>query len=69
MEGEFKKVKLGDMYVKDFKIVTVKDSDNFWRVRREVTLTNDEKDAIPIIKEEAQVIAKMLDKSAILVSL
>lgn len=69
MEGEFKKVKLGDMYVKDFKIVTVKDSDNFWRVRREVTLTNDEKDAIPIIKEEAQGIAKLLDKSAILVSL
>ena len=69
MEGEFKKVKLGDMYVKDFKIVTVKDSDNFWRVRREVTLTNNEKDAIPIIKEEAQVIAKLFDKSAILVSL
>ena len=69
MEGEFKKVKLGEMYVKDFKIATVKDEDNFWRVRREVTLTNDEKDAIPIIKEEAQTIAKMLNKSAILVSL
>ena len=69
MEGEFKRVKLGDMYVKDFKIATVKDGDNFWRVRREVTLTNDEKDARPIIKEEAQTIAKMLDKSAILVSL
>lgn len=66
---EFYKVKIGDMYVKDFKLVTIKDDDNCWRVRREVTLTNNEKDAIPIIKEEAQTIAKLLDKSAVLVSL
>ncbi len=66
MDGDYYKVKLGAMYVKDFKIATVKDSDNFWRVKREVTLTNEKNDAIPIIKEEAQGIMKLLDKSAVL---
>lgn len=63
---EYVRVKLGDMYVKDFKINTVKDGENRWSVRREVSLINNEEDGIPIIKEEAQVIMKLLDKSAVL---
>lgn len=63
---EFARVKLGDMYVKDFKITTVKDSDNFWRVKREISLINNKEDGIPILKEEAQGIMKLLDKSAVL---
>lgn len=65
-EEEFVRVKLGDMYVKDFKINAVKDGDNYWRVKREVTLINNREDGIPIIKEEAQGIMKLLDRSAIL---
>ena len=66
MNEEFARVKLGDMYVKDFKIATVKDGDNFWRVKREISLINSKEDGIPILKEEAQGIMKLLDKSAIL---
>lgn len=66
MEEEFYRVKLGDMYVKDFKINAVKDNENHWRVRREVTLINNEEEGIPILKEEAQGIMKLLDKSAVL---
>ena len=69
MEGDFVKIKLGDMYVKDFKLATIKDGDNFWRVRREITLVNCKEEAIPIIKEEAQGIAALLDKSATLMRL
>lgn len=66
MEEEFYRVKLGDMYVKDFKMNVIKDGENHWRVRREVTLINSEEEGIPILKEEAQGIMKLLDKSAIL---
>lgn len=66
MKEEFARVKLGDMYVKDFKIITVKDSDNYWRVKREVSLINSKEDSIPILKEEAQGIMKLLDKNATL---
>lgn len=66
MNEEFARVKLGDMYVKDFKIITVKDNDNYWRVKREISLINSKDDGIPILKEEAQGIMKLLDKSAIL---
>lgn len=62
---EFYRVKSGDMYIKDFKIITVRDSENRWRVRREITLTNFIEDGIPIIKEEAQALMKLLnDRSA-----
>lgn len=63
---EFYRVKIGDMYVKDFKINTVKDGDNYWRVKREVTLINNKEDGIPILKEEAQGLMGLLDKSAVL---
>ena len=66
MNEEFARVKLGDMYVKDFKIITVKDNDNYWRVKREISLINSKEDGIPILKEEAQGIMKLLDKSAVL---
>lgn len=69
MSEEYARVKLGDMYVKDFKINTVKDGENRWSVKREVTLINNKEDGIPIIKEEAQGIMKLLDKSAILETL
>lgn len=66
MNEEFVRIKIGDMYVKDFKINTFKDGGNNWRVRREVTLINNVNEGIPIIKEEAQGIMKLLDKSVIL---
>ena len=69
MKEEFAKVKLGDMYVKDFKIIVIKDGDDYWRVRKEISLINSKEDGIPIIKEEAQGIMKLLDKNAILVDL
>ena len=69
MNEEYSRVKLGDMYVKGFKIDTVKDGENRWSVKREVTLINNKEDGIPIIKEEAQGIMKLLDKRAILESL
>lgn len=63
---EFARVRLGELYVKDFKIATVKSEDNYWRVKREVTLTNSKEESIPILKEEAQGIMKLLDKCAVL---
>lgn len=66
MNEEFVRIKIGDMYVKDFKINTFKDVGNNWRVRREITLINNVNEGIPIIKEEAQGIMKLLDKSVIL---
>lgn len=66
MNEEFARVKLGDMYVTDFKIMTVKDNNNYWRVKREISLINSKEDSIPILKEEAQGIMKLLDKSAVL---
>lgn len=66
MNEEFYRVKLGDMYVKDFKMITIKDSENHWRVRKEMTLTNFVEDGIPIIKEEAQGLMMLLNKSAII---
>jgi hypothetical protein len=69
MNEEFARVKLGDMYVKDFKIITVKDNNNYWRVKREISLINSKEDGIPILKEESQGIMKLLDKSAVLENL
>jgi len=66
MDEEFVRIKIGDMYVKDFKINTFKDVGNNWRVRREVTLINNVNEGIPIIKEEAQAIMKLLDRGVIL---
>lgn len=66
MKEEFYRIKLGEMYVKDFKIIVVKDDTNHWRVKREVTLINNEEEGIPILKEEAQGIMTLLDKSATL---
>lgn len=63
----FKYVKLGDLYVKDFKLATVMAHEGLWTVRREITMTNDIKEAIPIEIVEAQGIIKLLDKSAILI--
>ena len=54
------------MYVKDFKINVVKTKENCWTVKREVTLTNCKDEGIPIIKNEAQAIMGLLDKSAVL---
>ena len=67
MEEEFYRVKIGDMYVKDFKMATIKDDDNHWRVRKEISLSNFINDGIPIIEEEAQGLMKLLDKSATIV--
>lgn len=67
-EEEFVYVKLGDMYVKDFKLATVMANKGYWRVKREVAMTNDIKEAIPIEKTEAQGIMKLLDKSATLIT-
>ena len=66
MEEEYYRVKLGDMYVKDFKMNAVNDSKNHWKVKRELTLTNSEEEGIPILKEDAQGLMKLLDKSAVL---
>lgn len=66
---KFRYVKLGDLYVKDFKLATVMADKGYWRVRREVSMVNDIQEAIPIEKEEAQGIMKLLDKNAILVEL
>lgn len=67
MKEEFKYVKLGDLYVKEFKLATVMIDGGRWKVRREVTMTNEIKEAIPIEKVEAQGIMKLLDKSAVLI--
>lgn len=67
-EEEFVYVKLGDLFVKDFKLATVMADKGYWKVKREVTMTNDVKEAIPIEKTEAQGIMKLLDKSAILIT-
>lgn len=66
---EFKYVKLGDLYVKDFKLATVMADKGYWKVKREVSMTNDIKEAIPIEKTEAQGIMRLLDKSAVLIDL
>ena len=63
---EFYRVKIGNMYVKDFKLNAVKDSDNHWRVVKEIILINNKEDGIPILKEEAQGLMGLLDKSAVL---
>lgn len=63
---EFYRVKIGDMYIKDFKLNAVKDSNNHWRVDKLITLTNNKGDGIPILKEEAQSLMVLLDKSAVL---
>lgn len=68
-EEEFKYVKLGDLYVKEFKLATVMCDKGYWKVKREVSMTNDIKEAIPIEKAEAQGIMKLLDKCAVLVDL
>lgn len=62
----FTRVRIGEMYVKDFKIQAVKGEDLRWRVVREISLINDKLQGIPIIKEEAQALMGMLDKSAVL---
>ena len=67
MKEEYGYVKLGDLYVKDFKLATMKVDKGYWKVRREVSMTNDINEAIPIEKSEAQGIMKLLDKSAILI--
>lgn len=64
---EFKYVKLGDLYVKEFKLATVMCDKGYWKVKREVSMTNDIKEAIPIEKIEAEGIMKLLDKSAVLI--
>lgn len=66
---EFRYVKLGDLYVKDFKMATMMVDEGYWKVRREISLTNDLKLAIPIEKSEAQGIMKLLDSNAILVEM
>lgn len=65
---EFTYIKLGELYVKDFKIATVMGKEGCWRVRREVTMINDIEAAIPIEKTEAQGIMQLLDKSAVLIA-
>ena len=66
-DEEFSYVKLGELYVKNFKLTTVMTNEGCWRVRREVAMTNDIKEAIPIEKTEAQGIVKLLDKNAVLI--
>lgn len=66
---EFRYVKLGDLYVKDFKLATIMVDEGYWKVRREIFLTNDLNSAIPIEKSEAQGIMKLLDSNAILVEI
>ena len=66
MKEEYDRVKLGDMYIKDFKMITIKNGNNCWSVKRKITLTNTKEEGIPILKEEAQGLAGLLDKSAIL---
>ena len=72
--GEYIRTKYGITQLKEYDTIDgskllcmpVKDGDNYWRVKREVTLINNREDGIPIIKEEAQGIMKLLDRSAIL---
>ena len=66
---EFRYIKLGDLYVKDFKVSTVMADKGYWRVKREISMTNDIKEAIPIEISEAQGIMKLLDKNAVLTEL
>ena len=66
---EFRYVKLGDLYVKDFKLATVMADEGYWKVKREVSMTNDIKEAIPIEKDEAIGIMKLLDRSATLIEM
>ena len=65
---EFSKVRIGDLYVKSFNISAVKGVDECWRVKREITLINNKDEGIPILKEEAQGILKLLDRSGVLES-
>lgn len=64
---EFRYVKLGDLYVKEFKMATVMVDEGYWKVRREISLTNDLKSAIPIEKTEAQGLMKLLGSNTILI--
>lgn len=66
---EYRYIRVGDMYVKDFKVATVKTDVGYWRVRKEISLINDKSEAIPIEKEEAQGLMKLLDRTAVLVDL
>ena len=64
---EFYVVKIGDMYIKSFKLSTMVNSDDQWKVIREIILINTKKDCMPILKEEAQFLMGLLDgKSAVL---
>lgn len=66
---EYRYIRVGDMYVKDFKVATIKTDVGYWRVRKEISLINDKSEAIPIEKEEAQGLMKLLDRTAVLVDL
>ena len=66
MSEEYYRVKLKDMYVKDFLIKAHKTDQNKWSIRSEITLTNVEEDGSPIFKPDAQKIMSMLGSGAIL---
>ena len=66
MNEEFTRVRLGDMYLKEFKIACVEDGHNCWRIKKEITFTNDKEAGIIIIDEEAKAISNFLNNQVVL---
>ena len=66
MEEEYYRIKIGDMYVKYFKMATVIQDDNRWQVKSELTLTNIKEEGIPILEKDAENLGKLLDEAATL---
>lgn len=67
-DGQFVYIKIGDLYVKEFKLTTNMVDQGYWKVRKEVFLTNDIREVIPIDSNDARELMTFLDKNAVLIS-